>query len=117
VWNAYREGWNGGVLNLEPHPESSVVGVLIDGLSDEDMALLDTQESTHLPRERVFVQPECGDPETAELYWRRKGNHTGGPSPRYLAVVLERAREAGDAVFENVATASVDAMGRPLRFV
>jgi hypothetical protein len=117
VWNAYREEWGGGVLNIEPSAESSVVGVLIEGISDEDLALLDHQESTHLPREQVFVQPEWGDPEPAQLYWRRKGNHAGQPSPRYLAIVLERARAAGDAVFESVATGSVDAVGQAKRFV
>ena len=117
VWNAYREEWGGGVLNLEPNPEASVVGILIDGLSDEDLALLDGQEDTHLPREPVLVQPEGGDPETAQLYWRRKGDHTGTPSARYLAVVLERARQAGHAVFESVSSGSVDAAGRPKRFV
>jgi Gamma-glutamyl cyclotransferase, AIG2-like len=117
VWNTYREEWGGGILNLEPSADSWVVGVLIDGLSEEDLVLLDHQESTHLPREQVFVQPEWGDPETAELYWRRKGNHTGQPSARYLAVVLERARQAGGAVFESVSSGSVDAAGRPKRFV
>ena len=117
VWNAYREEWAGGVLNLEPSDGASVVGVLIDGLSEEDIALLDDQESSHLPREQVFVQPEGGDPEGAQLYFRRKGNHAGQPSPRYLAIVLERARVAGDAVFESVAQDSVDATGRLTRFV
>jgi hypothetical protein len=117
VWNAYREEWGGGVLNLEPSAGASVVGVLIDGLSEEDIALLDQQESTHLPREQVCVQPEWGDAETAQLYWRRKGNHTGKPSPRYLSVVLERARTAGPAVFESVSSGSVDAVGQPKHFV
>jgi len=117
VWNAYREEWGGGVLNLEPSDAASVVGVLIEGLSEEDIALLDRLESSHLPREQVFVQPEWGDPEGAQLYWRRKGNHTGGPSPRYLAIVLERARTAGDAVFESVSLGSFDASGRPKHFV
>jgi len=117
VWNTYREEWGGGVLNLEPSAESSVVGVLIDGLSEEDLALLDPLESSHLPREQVFVQPEWGDAEAAQVYWRRKGNHTGKPSPRYLAIVLERARLAGHAVFESVSVGSVDANGQPKRFV
>jgi hypothetical protein len=117
IWNVYREEWRGGVLNLEPSPEGSVVGVLIDGLSEEDLALLDRQESTHLPREMVCVQPEWGDPETAQLYWRRKGNHAGKPSARYVAIVLERARQAGSAVFESVSSGSVDATGRPKPFV
>jgi hypothetical protein len=117
VWNAYREEWGGGVLNLERSAMASVVGVLVDGLSEDDMALLDQQESTHLPREQVFVQPDWGDPETAELYWRRKGNHAGKPSARYLAVVLERARQAGDTVFESVSSGSVDAAGQPKHFV
>jgi Gamma-glutamyl cyclotransferase, AIG2-like len=117
VWNAYREEWGGGVLNLEPNADALVVGVLIDGLSDEDLALLDALEDTHLPRELVLVQPEEGDPETAQVYWRRKGDHSGEPSARYLAIVLERARQAGDAVFESVSSGSVDAAGRPKRFV
>jgi Gamma-glutamyl cyclotransferase, AIG2-like len=117
VWNAYREEWGGGVLNLEPSSESSVVGVLIDGLSEEDVALLDNQESGHLPREQVVVQPEGGDAEAAQLYWCRKGNHVGEPSPRYLAIVLARARAAGDAVFESVSSGSVDANGQAKRFV
>jgi Gamma-glutamyl cyclotransferase, AIG2-like len=117
VWNAYREEWSGGVLNLEPSAEGSVVGVLIDGLSEDDLALLDHQESTHLPREQVCVQPEWGEAETAQLYWRRKGNHQGRPSPRYLAIVLERARQAGNSVFESVSSGSVDAAGLPKHFV
>ena len=31
IWNTYREEWLGGGLNVEPHPDSSVVGVLIEG--------------------------------------------------------------------------------------
>jgi hypothetical protein len=116
VWNAYREEWGGGVLNVEPTAEASVVGVLVDGLAIEDFASLDHQEASHLPRDQVYVQPEWGDPEPAQLYWRRKGNHTGAPSPRYLGIVLERARQAGDAVFESLNTGSVDAAGQPLRF-
>lgn len=117
VWNTCREEWNGGVLNLEPSAASSVVGVLIDGLSEEDMAILDEQESTHLPRAQVLVELRGGKAETAEVYWRRKGNHTGQPSARYLAVVLGRARQAGDEVFESVLSGSVDAAGRPTCFV
>ena len=94
-----------------------MVGILVDGLTDEDFAALDRQESTHLPREQVYVQPEWGDAEPAQLYWRRKGNHTGSPSARYLAVVLERARQAGTTVFESVSAGSVDAAGQPRRFV
>jgi hypothetical protein len=117
VWNAYREEWGGGVLNVEPAADFSVVGVLVDGLGEEEFTALDRQESTHLPRELVYVQPEWGDAEPAQLYWRRKGNHSGSPSARYLAVVLERARQAGDAVFESVNAGSVDAAGQPRRFV
>jgi hypothetical protein len=117
VWNTSREEWNGGVLNLEPSAGSSVVGVLIDGLSVEDLAILDEQESTHLPREQVLVELAGGEAETAEVYWRREGNHTGPPSARYLAVVLGRAREAGDEVFESLRSGSVDAAGRPTSFV
>lgn len=117
VWNAYREEWGGGILNVEPMADGSVVGVLVDGLTDEDFASLDRQESTHLPREQVYVQPEWGDSEPAQLYWRRKGNHLGAPSARYLGVVLERARQAGAAVFESLNTGSVDATGQIRRFV
>src|SRR5512145_2970575 len=86
IWNVYREEWGGGVLNVEPMANSSVVGILVDGLTENDFATLDRQEATHLPREQVFVQPEWGDAEPAQLYWRRKGNHLGSPSARYLAV-------------------------------
>ena len=117
VWNTYREEWGGGVLNAEPQEGASLVGVLIEGLTDDDFALLDRLESSHLPREQVYVQPDWGEPEPAQLYLRRKGNHTGAPSARYLAIVLERARLAGDAVFESVSRDSVDAAGQPQRFV
>jgi acyl-CoA thioesterase YciA len=112
VWNAYREEWGGGVLNVERAPGASVVGVLIEGLGGDDLVLLDRQESTHLPRDLVYVQPEGGEPVAAQLYWRRRGNHTGPPSPRYEGLVLERARQAGPTVLENLSTGSVDAVGQ-----
>jgi hypothetical protein len=114
VWNAYREEWGGGVLNLEPAAEAEVVGVLIVGLTDDDFARMDAQEATHLPRDTVFVTPTAGDPVPAQVYWRRRGNHLGKPAAGYLAVVLERARQAGPEVFENLRTGSVDSSGRLL---
>ena len=114
VWNAYREEWQGGVLNVERAPSSSVLGVLVEGLTDADLGRLDAQEATHLPRETVMVEPRGGGPVLAQIYWLRQGNHKGGPSPRYQAVVLERARQVGPAVYENLRTASVDSAGEPL---
>ena len=55
IWNTYREKWNGGVLNAEPHADAQVVGVLVEGLEEDDFALLDLQEATHLPRRLVYV--------------------------------------------------------------
>lgn len=115
IWNAYREEWGGGILNVERSPEDVVVGVLVEGLGPDDFERLDPQEASHLPRESVFVEPEGGEPVSAQLYCRRQGNHTGRPSARYLSVVVERAREAGAAVFENLRAASVDASGSPSR--
>jgi len=116
VWNVHSDFWGGGVLNVE-RAEGAVVGVLVEELSEDDLATLDRGEPTHLPREQVVVQPEWGDPVPAQLYWRRKGNHTGKPSARYLALVLERAREAGNPVFEDLSTGSVDAAGVAKKFV
>ena len=115
VWNAYREEWGGGVLNVEPCPGACVVGVLIEDLAVEDLERLDRQESTHLPRKSVYVEPEGGEAVRAEMYWRRRGNHTGRPSLRYEATVLERARQSGPAVYENLRTGSVDAGGQARR--
>ena len=39
IWNVYRSEWNGAVLNVEPSPGDSVVGVLVEGLGEEDLAL------------------------------------------------------------------------------
>jgi hypothetical protein len=114
VWNTYREEWRGGVLNVEPHAAANVVGVLVEGVEESDLARLDSQESTHLPRETVYVEPLDGEPVPAQLYWRRRGNHNGRPSPRYRAIVLERAREAGPEVWNNLRTGSVDPSGQPL---
>jgi hypothetical protein len=114
IWNTYREEWLGGVLNVEHHPASSVVGVLVEGVDESDLARLDSQEATHLPRETVYVEPLGGEPVPAQLYWRRRGNHNGKPSARYRAIVLERAREAGPEVWNNLRTGSVDPSGQPL---
>jgi hypothetical protein len=92
IWNAYREEWGGGVLNVEPDPGAEVVGVLIEGLAQDDFALLDLQEATHLPRREVYVACEGEEPVPAQLYWRQRGNHEGKPSERYQAIVLLRAR-------------------------
>jgi acyl-CoA thioesterase YciA len=115
VWNVHRDEWGGGILNVERTAGASVVGVLIEGLNGDDLVLLDRQESTHLPRDSVYVQPEGGEPVAAQIYWRRRGNHTGPPSSRYEAVVQERARQAGAAVQENLSTGSVDPAGQPRR--
>ena len=113
VWNAYREEWSGGVLNVEPHTGSEVVGVVIGGLEEDDFTLLDLQESSHLPRRLVYVACEGEEAVPAQMYCRQRGNHEGKPSDRYRAVVLLRARAAGTAVYENLVTRSVDAFGRP----
>jgi hypothetical protein len=117
VWNAYREEWGGGVLNVERNAGAEVVGVVIGGLEEDDFTLLDLQEATHLPRRLVYVACEDGEALPAQMYFRQRGNHDGKPSDRYRAVVMGRAREAGPAVFDNLATASVDAIGRPLRLL
>ncbi len=115
VWNAYRSEWQGGVLNVEPHAAVSVVGVLVEGLGEVDLARLDSQEATHVPRETVYVEPLAGgEPVPAQLYWRKRGNHNGEPSLRYRQTVLERAREAGPDVWDNLRTGSVDSSGQPL---
>jgi gamma-glutamyl AIG2-like cyclotransferase len=114
VWNVYREEWDGGVLNLEPHEGAHVVGVVIEGLDEADFARLDPQEATHLPRETVYVEPAGREPVSAQLYRRRRGNHEGRPSSRYLATVFERARVAGPDVWNNLRLGSVNAQGEPL---
>jgi hypothetical protein len=115
IWNAYREEWGGGVLNVEPHGGAEVVGVVIEGLEEDEFALLDLQEATHLPRRLVYVAAQGEEPVPAQLYLRQRGNHDGPPSDRYCAIVLSRAREAGPEVFRSLAEGSVDAFGRALR--
>src|SRR6266540_4067585 len=78
VWNAYREEWQGGVLNVERAPSSSVLGVLVEGLTDGDFAHLDAQEATHLPRE----PGRWGRPYTrtcARPRWIRRGSPSSWP--------------------------------------
>jgi gamma-glutamylcyclotransferase len=116
IWNVYRPEWHGGVLNLEPSPPDVVVGMLVEGLTDEDFVKLDAHESTHLPREAVYVSPFEGEAVSAQVYRRRKGSHTGKPSGRYRTVVLERAYRAGWEIYESVCRGSVDAAGNPLVF-
>lgn len=117
VWNVYRQEWMGGVLNVEPCADTVVVGMLVEGLRPLDFEVLDLQESTHLPRETVYVEPlDSGAAVPAEVYRRRHGNHKGRPSGRYRAVVLDRAYHAGWEIYENVCRASVDAAGNLLRF-
>ena len=115
IWNAYREEWAGGVLNVEPYAGAEVVGVVIEGLEDDDFALLDLQEATHLPRRLVYVACEGGDTLPAQIYWRQRGNHEGLPSEGYRALVLLRARDAGPAVFTSLLEGTVDPFGRALR--
>src|SRR5512139_4337941 len=83
IWNVFRPEWQGGVLNIEPSPADVVVGMLVEGLEERDLELLDAQEATHLPRETVYVEPLGGDVVSAQVYRRRKGNHAGKPSGRY----------------------------------
>jgi hypothetical protein len=113
VWNAYREEWNGGVLNIERQEGAQVIGVLVTGLTEQDFDHLDRGEASHLPRESVYVEPDSGEPVPAQIYYRRRGNHTGRPSTRYLGIVVERARQAGPAVLENLRTGAVDPSGLP----
>jgi Gamma-glutamyl cyclotransferase, AIG2-like len=116
IWNVHRAEWGGGILNLEPSSGDVVVGMLIEGLEEEDLARLDAQEATHLPRETVYVEPFVGEVVQAQIYRRRRGNHAGKPSGRYRTVVLERAYRAGWEVYENLCRGSVDAAGNPLTF-
>jgi hypothetical protein len=114
IWNASRAEWHGGVLNAEIHPSGVILGVLVEGLTAEDLTLLDSQEDTHLPRQTVEVETEDGQLVSAEIYVCPKGYYDGPPSPRYLAAVLERAAQAGPTVLDSVATGTVDAAGTPL---
>ena len=116
IWNVYRPEWQGGVLNIEPSPADTVVGVLVEGLEAADLQLLDAQEATHLPRETVYVEPVGGDVVPAQVYRRKKGSHTGKPSGRYRTIVLERAYRCGWEVYESVCRGTVDAAGNPLTF-
>jgi hypothetical protein len=116
IWNVYHPDWNGATLNVEPCREDSVVGVLIEDLSDEDFAVLDALEASHLPRETVYVQPMDGEAVSAQLYRRRKGNHEGRPSAQYRSVVQQRAYRAGFDVYQSVCRDTVDAEGQPLTF-
>ncbi|HEX9190284.1 MAG TPA: gamma-glutamylcyclotransferase family protein [Vicinamibacteria bacterium] len=116
IWNVYRLEWQGGVLNIEPSPAGVVVGMLVEGLSEADLALLDAQEATHLPRQNVYVEPFGGDVVPAQVYRRRKGNHAGKPSGRYRTVVLDRAYRCGWEVYESLCRGTVDAAGHPLTF-
>jgi hypothetical protein len=116
IWNVYHPDWKGATLNVEPRPEATVVGVLIEGLSEEDFAVLDRRESSRVPRETVYVQPMDGDPVSAELYWKRKGNQEGRPSGPYRSIVQQRAYRAGWDVYESLCKASVDAAGEPVTF-
>jgi gamma-glutamylcyclotransferase (GGCT)/AIG2-like uncharacterized protein YtfP len=116
IWNVYHPDWNGATLNVEPRPEDTVVGVLVEGLSEEDFAVLDQLEASLLPRETVYVQPTEGDAVSAQLYHRRKGNHEGRPSGRYRSVVQQRAYRAGWEVYESLCEGTVDAEGQPLSF-
>jgi gamma-glutamylcyclotransferase (GGCT)/AIG2-like uncharacterized protein YtfP len=115
IWNAYREEWRGGVLNAEESQSATLVGVLVEGVTPEDLSQLDSQEDTHLPRQTVRVQLEDGESASAEIYVCARGTYDGAPAPRYLAAVLERAAQAGPKVLESVRTGSVDADGQPLR--
>jgi hypothetical protein len=116
IWNVYRPEWHGGVLNLEPSPPDVVVGMLVEELTEEDFVKLDAHESTHLPREAVYVEPFEGEVVSAQIYRRRKGSHAGKPSGRYRTVVLERAYRAGWEIYESVCRGSVDSAGKPLVF-
>ncbi len=116
IWNVYHPDWNGATLNVEPRPEDSVVGVLIEGLSDKDFAALDEREASLLPRETVYVQPVDGDSVSAQLYRRRKGNHEGRPCGQYRSVVQQRAYRAGWEIYESLCQDTVDAEGQPLTF-
>ena len=116
VWNVYRPDYEGAVLNVEPSRGDSVVGLLVEGLSEKELARLDTLEASHLPRETVYVEPESGEAVPAQVYRRRTGNHTGRPSGRQKTIVLERAYRAGWEVYESVCRHSVDAAGDRLTF-
>jgi len=73
IWNVYRPEWNGGVLNAEPSPDAVIVGVLVEGLAEEDFVRLDAQEATHLPREQVYIEPIGAEVVPAQVY-RRNGD-------------------------------------------
>jgi phosphoglycolate phosphatase len=116
VWNAYREEWEGGVLNVEPAAGAEIVGVLVSGIPRATIDDLDEQEATHLPRERVSVRKVSGETVEAEMYVLRDAAFSGKPSLKYLEVVLRRARQADRRVFQSVLTGCVDDRGEPLRF-
>jgi hypothetical protein len=116
IWNVYHPDWNGATLNVEPRPDDNVVGVLVEGLSEEDFAVLDERQATLLPRETVYVQPIGGEAVAAQLYRRRRGNHEGRPSGQYRSLVQQRAYRAGWEVYESLCKGTVDAGGQPLSF-
>src|SRR4030067_560021 len=73
IWNVYRPEWNGGVLNTEPSPDTVIVGVLVEGLAEEDFVRLDAQEATHLPREQVYIEPIGAGGVPPPVSRRRRG--------------------------------------------
>ena len=94
IWNVYRPDWDGRGPQRRAEPGDNVVGLLVEGLREQDLARLDTLEASHLPRETVYVEPDSGEAVPAQLYHRRTGNHTGRPSGRLKTLVL-RARLPG----------------------
>jgi acyl-CoA thioesterase YciA len=112
IWNAYREEWGGGVLNAEAHPGAEIWGVLVEGLDEGDLARLDAQEATHVPRVAVTVETEGGERIATSMYVSRQQPYPGPPSPRYEAIVAARAGQAGPRVLESLRFHSVTAGGQ-----
>ena len=51
--------------------------MLIEGLGELDLQVLDAQEATHLPRETVYVEPFAGEVVPAQIYRRQQGQPRG----------------------------------------
>ena len=117
IWNAYREEWGGGVLNVEPHQGGVVVGVVIEGLTEDDFALLDLQEATHLPRRVVYVACEGEEAVAAQLYSRQRANHTGKPLRPLPRHPPHPGARRGARVYDNLVNESVDGFGNPIRLL
>jgi hypothetical protein len=112
VYNKVLPDRGGAVLNLAPDKESSVVGVLVLDITNQELGMLDASFPGHLPRRPVEVLVE-GEKVPAVAYIAKDVDPAATVSPEYEKRMLAIVAALGEPIESNYREQTYRADGSP----